>query len=165
MMERELGAGHFEARAVPVHGHRGVEPLEGVAQLGTAVPARTALEHGAGKGAGRVAAAEALLVAPVQQQARDDHATARLLRQQSDAHAVGERLADHARFDVGGRRIERLALVDRLSAPVGRERSSRGAFPALKPFSPLVRITNRPCHPSLRSLMTVPMQPNSMSSE
>ena len=82
------------------------------------MPARAAQQHAARQRAGGIPSAQALLVAPVQQQAGRHGAAARLLRQQRDADAVRQRLANHAGLDIGRRGVERLPGAERFPAAV-----------------------------------------------
>ena len=111
---RQVLLAHFDARALAAHGNRGVELVEGVLELRPGVLLAAAAQHAAGEIAGHLAVEQALFVAPVQREAGNDAAAARFLRQQRRVDAVGELAPEDARFDVGRRRVEGLAELERL---------------------------------------------------
>jgi hypothetical protein len=119
---RQVLAARLQRRAARVHADRGLQALEGVAQLGARALARAAHQHVAGELAGDGAPARALLVAPVQVEPHDHRLAARALRQQLGAHAVGERTALEPRLDIARRGIEGFAGDLRLAALVAGER-------------------------------------------
>src|SRR5205085_7547965 len=94
----------------------GVQLLEGLLQLRAALLLRAAREHLPREFAGDLAVHERLFIAPVQPQIYDDAPAARLLGQQRELDAVGDRAAHEARLDVLRRGVERFAEAHALAA-------------------------------------------------